>query len=760
MDCRNSHGHEETDKGSGIKLHQREQSACGNRGPTALREPFSDTSQKSLRDSEFDRSGLHHIMDSRRDKIKAQDRNSLEYENEDSDSYYSDDYHEDETTARTSSYGSHDRSRSPNVISRSPSPRKDYGKRTAVSPGRFNRVNKKTSSRNIPNKNGPRWGFRSQSLHKESPPKDIDLVTKRVLSARLLKINELRNQVTAQQIKLDELQKENKTLKQLQYRQERALNKFEDTENEISQLISRHSNEVRNLRERLRKAQERERINEKKLKDTEEELHRAKSSLQKLKKLSEDRHLVERDELSRKLVLAEQRLEDAEKRVKELEKNIELTTSSFHRQLTVERKKAREFQEESVNLQEELKHLNQKLKERERELDVRNIYAIRMSKLPLVKDVEGVSRKKGSGLNIAKGVQTEDYFLPVDFPPPPPPAVNLKTEGKAHKVPDVKVKEDLEREERERADHFRQEKEMRDQERERMLKREQEQQALEEKAKKLREEWEKEELERKLREDQLLRDKLIVEENRQHYDAEQRRQLEKQEEEQRRNKEFLLAKMQEIDMERESETFADSGVLSSSQSQFIDSPTKSSPSNRMQRTYKFSEPVENLFNGLPAHGKPADATKSEGQESRGVQVMQSSNDLAFGSYAPSFGKGSGKSEHRNQKDVFLEENPRANSSKRDKKSNLMEQLFGSGASVSVVSKRDLVNPTEYSELSHNTSNHLPWEKLNISNTGRDVFTSDSKRNNSTAKQGSQIAATKSALKVVGSVEDEIEEVIL
>lgn len=179
---------------------------------------------------------------------------------------------------------------------------------------------KKKGTRNLTNKTRglQKWGFRSQSLNKEPLPKDLDLVTKRMLSARLLKINELKNEMSEQQLRLEELQKENKVLRRLQHRQEKALNKFEDTESEIAQLISSHSNEVRTLRERLRKSQEKERTTERRLKDSEEELYCIKSSLQKLRKLAEDKQLAERDELARKLAQADARLEDNDRRVKVL----------------------------------------------------------------------------------------------------------------------------------------------------------------------------------------------------------------------------------------------------------------------------------------------------------------------------------------------------------------------------------------------------------------------------------------------------------
>lgn len=175
---------------------------------------------------------------------------------------------------------------------------------------------RKPSPKGAPNKKGARVGFRSQSLNREPLWKDPDLVTKRVLSARLLKINALQNEVSELQVKLAELLKENKALKRVQYRQEKVLNKFGDAENEISQLIVRHNNEITALKERLRKSQEKERATEKRVKDTESELFRTKFSLQKLKKISEDRHLPERDDLAKKLVSTELKLDDTERRIK------------------------------------------------------------------------------------------------------------------------------------------------------------------------------------------------------------------------------------------------------------------------------------------------------------------------------------------------------------------------------------------------------------------------------------------------------------
>uniref|UniRef100_A0A286XJY2 Lebercilin LCA5 n=1 Tax=Cavia porcellus TaxID=10141 RepID=A0A286XJY2_CAVPO len=283
---------------------------------------------------------------------------------------------------------------------------------------------RKPSPKGTPNKKGVRVGFRSQSLNREPLWKDPDLVTKRVLSARLLKINALQNEVSELQVKLADLLKENKALKRVQYRQEKVLNKFGDAENEISQLIVRHNNEITALKERLRKSQEKERATEKRVKDTESELFRTKFSLQKLKKISEARHLPERDDLAKKLVSAESKLDDTERRIKELSKNLELSTNSFQRQLLAERKRTFEAHDENKVLQKELQQLYHKLKEKERELDIKNIYSNRMPKCSPKKEEKNSSRKNAACQSdftdlCTKGVQTTEESEAEEFPVTP-----------------------------------------------------------------------------------------------------------------------------------------------------------------------------------------------------------------------------------------------------------------------------------------------------------------------------------------------------
>ncbi|KAM7172060.1 lebercilin isoform 2-T3 [Macrochelys suwanniensis] len=558
----------------------------------------------------------------------------------------------------------------------------------------------------------------------------------------------------------DELQKENRALKRLQYRQEKALNKFEDTENEISQLLARHNNEIRILRERLRKSQERERTTERRLKDSEDELYRTKNSLQKLKKLSEDKHLAERDELAKKLAAAENRLDESEKRIKDLEKNLELNNSSFQRQLQSEKKKVHEAQEENKALQEELQQLNQKLKEKERELDAKNIYANRMLKPSPKKDTDVTQRKKATsqntkkGIQNTKGVQTSGYFSPIEFPPPPEFVSVYVTDQKEEETLLRMEQETQKKEWKEQAELLRQE---RNREREEKLKHDQELQALEEKAQKLCDEWKKEEFDRRKKENNFL----LAEEEEARIESEiyktenETHNTEKLEED-RQKKELLLAKMYKIDRETQNTI----SMKLASQAHLTDTASKSDSPEKIEKTYQFLETTEKLFNGFPVYDSHDVTTKAEGQKQQNVRTTDSSNDLTFGSYVPSFGKGSGRPSWLNQKSIVLEENTKENTdfnTKKEKKSNLMEQLFGTSANTILQSKSSDLSPLE---ADCDSGSALPPGKSNKVKVKDDDFFFSEGRNFNLNRHRLQHTTSRPAVKAVDSFEDEIEEVIL
>ncbi|NXY84511.1 LCA5 protein, partial [Alcedo cyanopectus] len=612
---------------------------------------------------------------------------------------------------------------------------------------------KKAGSKYAAGKRGPRWGLRSQSLSGDCPARDPDLVTKRLLAARLLKINELHNQLAELHVKLDELQKENRALKRLQHRQEKALNKFEDTENEISQLLSRHSSEVRILRERLRKAQDRERAAERRLKDSEDELYRTKTALQKLKKLSADKNLGGREELAKKLASAESRLQDSEKRAQDLERKVELTSSSFQRELQSKKRKIYEVQEENRALKEELDQLNQKLKEKERELEAKNIYANRMLKLSPRRDLDNIQRKRANNPNIkkgaqfTKGVQTGGYFSPVEFPAESEHVCGDSENKKEVILPKIE-KEIQDKEWNEKADLLKQ---CLSRERQEKLTHFQEIQASEERIQKILDESEREEYDKMKKESGFLLDKeeKTIMEAEIHKPEVERGSTETLEERQKR--EFLLAKLREVDRENKTET----NMKPYSRAQLINTARRSDSLEKKEKTNLFEIPGE-ITNDFLGDNSQDDAPRAQGQKQQNQRTVDSSSELTFGSYVPSFGKASGRPSWLTQKGDSLEENVKENAdfnSKKEKKSNLMEQLFGSSAST-VLPQNDTIP----FDIDWDSSSTLLVNKNSKAKVKEDKELFGEGRN--LRRHRLQHTTSKSAVKTLGSLQDDIEEILL
>uniref|UniRef100_A0A4X2K204 Lebercilin LCA5 n=2 Tax=Vombatus ursinus TaxID=29139 RepID=A0A4X2K204_VOMUR len=609
---------------------------------------------------------------------------------------------------------------------------------------------RKISYKFPPNRRGFRMGCRSVS--REPSQRDIDLLTKRVLSARLLKINELQNEVTELQFKLDELLKENKALKRLQYRQEKALNKFEDTENEISQLIVRHNNEIKALKERLRKSQEKERATDKKVKDTECELHRTKCSLKKLKMLSEAKHLPEREDLAKKLVLAENKLDDTEKKIKELSKNLELNTSSYQRQLHAEKKKSHDAQNENKVLQKELQQLCQKLREKERELDVKNIYSNRILKKTPKKDRDASPRKcvsvshKITEICSSKGVQTSEYFQEDDLSSP----ASVSQDSPRPEEEELLTREPEDSEGEDEA-------ETPSTEREEKLTKNEELCVIKQKAEILQDDWTKEDLKENQTESMILiekEEKPRIETAIYHIENENSQKSEEEEEE-RLKKEMLLAKLNEIDRE-----IQNSLNLRSSHSNLI-CPEKKSQS------FRFSESTERLFNGFLNQDGSYISTNNDNQKKRSFWSPTSAPDFTFGSYVPSFGKTSERSSLLNQKSGIADL-PRSTkdsgdlSTKKEKKANLMEQLFGASASSTISSKNSASSSLTNSKGDFDPLNVLPKDKGSRSkgqDEDDDFFLSEERSFNPNRHRPKH-TNNRPAVKAVDSLEDEIEEVVL
>uniref|UniRef100_A0A3P9IP46 Lebercilin LCA5 n=1 Tax=Oryzias latipes TaxID=8090 RepID=A0A3P9IP46_ORYLA len=706
------------------------------------------------------------------------DRISDEEERRSDGSYCSEDYEKD--TLSEPSLSSFSRSLTPSPtppqgMRAKQAPRNAH--RKAGAPGRWG-VSRPPRPGGLPLTQQPHRGTRSLSKE-SSPPKDLDLVTKRMLSARLLKINELRNALTELQQRMEDLKKENRVLKQLQVRQEKALRHYDDTESEISLLLSRHSNEIHVLRERLRRTQERERASEQRLKDAEEQLQKSRATIARLKKLVDQRELGTRDELSRRLDEEKIRTQEAQQKIKDLERNLELTNSSFQRQIVAEKKKTVCAQEEVRTLQEELQRLTNKLKEKERDLDAKNIYANRLAKASKKDSDEGTKRKIPSS-GSTKGVQTDDRSSSLDFPTPPPAICN------ANETTHQQLGEYISLQEVGQGDrHTSQKTERKAKDKDLEYKIKLESDVLEEKPKRLREglEKEKDEEEKGTMAGLLVNQKedgtfgkhghvqeAVARWNQESLSGQQAA------DEVRRKKEQLLAKMREIDQEsaRVQDSRLDELSFSPNKRSASDQPSPR-PLVQTQRnpsSTSLTEPEETgrFLTGVREGGrrKPGleSGTVTAEKQSRAPQSQTSTDELAFGGYAPSFGHSTSRASFgfpppppELDRSSALESigvlslkgsEDRDTEKKvvKDKKSHLMQQLFGStGNSLSPHSKTELLN-------SPPPTNGVPSRRERMIN-----FSSGSPAHQASVNT-LRVEESRPAVRAIPSFDDDLEELIL
>ncbi|XDV46216.1 hypothetical protein PO909_014146 [Leuciscus waleckii] len=156
-------------------------------------------------------------------------------------------------------------------------------------------------------------------------------------------------------------------------------------------------------------------------------------------------------------------------------------------------------------------------------------------------------------------------------------------------------------------------------------------------------------------------------------------------EEERQRKEQLLLKMHQIDMQTQGQ---DSDFFSDDTGS-VRSPLRLSEKRNHNGIFKFTEPEEN--------------TNTFGSGRRGgghrAQGPSADLDLSFGSYAPSFGKSASRTglgtRNSNQSPREADEGLDLSGLVKERKSNLMQQLFGATATPppsDPSSKMEILNP--------------------------------------------------------------------
>ncbi|KAK2527146.1 Lca5l [Columba guinea] len=187
-------------------------------------------------------------------------------------------------------------------------------------------------------------------------------VAQRILSARLHKIKQLKNEIFYLQHKVEASSLENHVLKELQCRRLKAIGRYENPESNLPNLLASHYNKVRALRNLLKVSQENEKNTSKKLRKVETELLKTKDAFQALHVLSENKALAEREELYRRLSIVTEKIE--------------------------------------VN--------NNRIQEKDRQLYIQNIYANRMPKIPKNKR-DSVPHEKSLSVNRAVQVDKRSF---------------------------------------------------------------------------------------------------------------------------------------------------------------------------------------------------------------------------------------------------------------------------------------------------------------------------------------------------------------
>ncbi|XP_074181383.1 lebercilin-like protein [Rhinolophus sinicus] len=470
-----------------------------------------------------------------------------------------------------------------------------------------------------------------------------DAMTHRILSARLNKIKELKNELADIHRKWEATVIENQLLKQLQIRHLKAIGKYENSQNNVPQIVVKHQSEVKNLRQLLRKSKEEERTVSRKLRETDSKLLKTKDALQALQKLSEDKNLAEREELTQRLATLTTKMEANDKTIQSLEKQLRLNNKAFHRQLAIESQKTSAAQTAKNTLQMEVKHLHQKLKEKDQELEIKNIYANRILRnlhdkedYPKVSSTKSVQADRKSVLFTT--MRHQETQKPEDGP-------CLTTKGKktkgntGHKEKSTDIVQAI--------PHY--------------VSNPPNQEDSKRKYENLSKEEEHSEVQPPLENTGRQGDKK---------DQEKKTTLAKEEQE------VPPKRIQVVHPEREGppehEAVREKFKRSLQINDMDEIPNKNAAPNtkiapKQRKHYSFTEAIENLHNGLPASGGPANHSTSKSNHGPGKHRGDGEDlrpELPVSGYEPSFGKPS----RTKAKDTTY----------RDKKSSLMEELFGSG----------------------------------------------------------------------------------
>lgn len=170
----------------------------------------------------------------------------------------------------------------------------------------------------------------------------VNDVRQRVMSAKVLRMKQMQNQLTDARQHIAELTTENRLLKAIHKRQDSALAKYENSSADLPQLLNAHAEEMRMWQSKFRSLRLQNKDLMEKLKQKDSLILAISDQNKHLSQLNKDRNLEEREKLSERLKDVESRLMDKDNDVKLLSRRLQLELKSFKVQQHQENQKYRD----------------------------------------------------------------------------------------------------------------------------------------------------------------------------------------------------------------------------------------------------------------------------------------------------------------------------------------------------------------------------------------------------------------------------------
>ncbi|XP_047527098.1 lebercilin [Vanessa atalanta] len=173
-------------------------------------------------------------------------------------------------------------------------------------------------------------------MSNQSINKGDKYVTQRVLSAKTHRVKQLQNQLADAHYHLQELSNENKVLRALQKKQDIALQRYENSNAELPQVLNSHNEEMRIQQSKYKQLKQQFKEATMKLKEKDIQLQQLRDDHQHLLDLSKDRNLLDREKLQSQVADLTAKVQQQNETISMLQRRIALEAKNFKHQLQAE----------------------------------------------------------------------------------------------------------------------------------------------------------------------------------------------------------------------------------------------------------------------------------------------------------------------------------------------------------------------------------------------------------------------------------------